>query len=307
MPLYAGKDGLFMNTRDLEYFIRLTEIKNFSKVAQEFGVSQPTITFALKRLEEEVNSRLIIRHRAQGGLLITDSGAQLLNHAKRMLLHYNLVQKEITNSRLKMLSMGLPPIIENNYFPEVAKNLKKAGLLDKIQTMEYGSRTTLRALQNGEIDMALLGSIDPLSDELIITEEFDRQPFEIFVAKNHPLAQKKEVWFKDLRREDFVLFKNGFVHNHAFDLLAARNHFRPHVVFRSNGTHSLMNLIADGVGIGLLTAVVNPIRKDIVKIKLLDTDVPMFVTSIAYRRSHVFNNLQQSILDNIRGTLIKNE
>lgn len=191
MPLYVGKDGLFMNTRDLEYFIRLTEIKNFSKVAQEFGVSQPTITFALKRLEEEVNSRLIIRHRAQGGLLITDSGAQLLNHAKRMLLHYNLVQKEITNSRLKMLSMGLPPIIENNYFPEVAKNLKKASLLDKIQTMEYGSRITLRALQNGEIDMALLGSIDPLSDELIITEEFDRQPFEIFVAKNHPLAQKK--------------------------------------------------------------------------------------------------------------------
>lgn len=114
-----------MNTRDLEYFIRLTEIKNFSKVAQEFGVSQPTITFALKRLEEELNAHLIVRHRAQGGLLITDSGAQLLNHAKRMLLHYNLVQKEITNSRLKMLSLGLPPIIENNYFPEVAKNLKK--------------------------------------------------------------------------------------------------------------------------------------------------------------------------------------
>lgn len=104
-----------------------------------------------------------------------------------------------------------------------------------------------------------------------------------------------------------MLFKNGFVHNQAFELLAARNHFRPHIVFRSNGTHSLMNLIADGVGIGFLTAVVNPIRKDIVKVELLDTDVPMFVTSIAYRRSHVFNKLQQAILDNIRRTLINNE
>lgn len=82
-----------------------------------------------------------------------------------------------------MLSLGLPPIIENNYFPNVAKDLKENGLLDKIQTMEYGSKTTLKALQNGEIDMALLGSIDPLSDELIITEEFDRQPFGIFVPK----------------------------------------------------------------------------------------------------------------------------
>lgn len=84
-----------MNTKDLEYFIRLTEIKNFSKVAKEFGVSQPTITFALQRLEEEVNSCLIIRHRAQGKLLITDSGAQLLNHAQRMLMHYNLVKKRL--------------------------------------------------------------------------------------------------------------------------------------------------------------------------------------------------------------------
>lgn len=54
-----------MNTKDLEYFIRLTEIKSFSKVAKDFSVSQPAITFALKRLENELNAKLIIRFRAQ--------------------------------------------------------------------------------------------------------------------------------------------------------------------------------------------------------------------------------------------------
>ncbi|MFT8728035.1 MAG: LysR substrate-binding domain-containing protein [Liquorilactobacillus ghanensis] len=292
-----------MNTKDLEYFIKLTEIKSFSKVAKDFSVSQPAITFALKRLENELNTKLIIRFRAQKELIVTDSGKQLLEHAKRILLNYQLAKKEIDNSRLQRLALGLPPIIENNYFPLIAKNLKNRGLLDKIKTWEYGSKTTLTALQNGEIDLALLGSIAPLSDEKIYTEEFDRQPFAIFVSRHHPLARTKQVYFRKLKNEDFVLFKDGFIHNQAFNLLASRNHLRPRVIFRSNGTHSLMNLIAQGVGIGFLTSVINPLRNDIVKVKLLDQDLPHFVTSIAYRRSHIFNPLQQEILTEIRNSL----
>ncbi|KRL96933.1 malolactic regulator [Liquorilactobacillus satsumensis DSM 16230 = JCM 12392] len=296
-----------LNTKDLEYFINLTQLKNFSKVAQKFGVSQPTITFALQRLENELNAKLIIRHRAQRRLVITESGQQLLEHATDIMLHYQWLQREILAGHQKKLSLGLPPIIENNYFPRIAKRLKEQKLLDKIQTMEYGSKTTLEALQTGEVDLALLGSIDPLSNEEIITEEFDRQPFVIYVARTHPLAHQKTVSFADLKAEDFVLFKDGFVHNQAFNLLAKRSHFRPHVVFRSNGIHSLINLIADGVGIGFLTATIKTKRSDVVRLELRDPDAPSFVTNIAYRRSHVFNKLQQQILDSIRETLITNK
>ncbi|WP_057745980.1 LysR family transcriptional regulator [Liquorilactobacillus capillatus] len=295
-----------MNTRDMEYFIRLTEVKNFSKVAQEFKVSQPSVTFALQRLEKELETKLIIRHRAHGQLLITDSGQQLLLHARQMLKHYQLTKIEITNIKQKKLVLGLPPIIENNYFPLIARRLKAENLLDRIKTMEYGSMRTLDALRKGEIDLALLGSIGSLSDEEIVTEEFDRQPFSIFVSRNHRLANKKSVYFADLKKEDFVLFKDGFVHNQAINALARRNHFRPHVVFRSNGTHSLMNLIADEVGIGFLTSVITPMRDDIVKVDLLDKDTPHFVTSIAYRQAYFFNSLQSEILNNVRRTLFKN-
>ncbi|KRM88953.1 malolactic regulator [Liquorilactobacillus vini DSM 20605] len=302
MLIFSQGESVIMNTRDLEYFIKLTELKNFSKVAHEFKVSQPTITFALRRLEEELNAKLIIRFRAQKQLIITDSGQQLIKHAKNILQNYALLKKEITQAHLQKLNLGLPPIIENRYFPLIAKNLKQDHLLNKIETREYGSKTTLQALQNGSIDLALLASIDPLSDPNIQTQEFDRQPFAIFVSANHALAQKKEAYFKDLKNEDFVLFKDGFIHNQAFSLLASRNHFRPKVIFRSNGTHSLMNLIAKGIGIGFLTAVVDP-PENIVKVNLLDKDVPHFVTSIAYRRSHIFNPLQEKILNSIQASL----
>ncbi len=53
-----------MNIRDFEYFHQLVKEKNFSKVAQNFSVSQPTVTLAIKRLEEEFETTFFIRDRS---------------------------------------------------------------------------------------------------------------------------------------------------------------------------------------------------------------------------------------------------
>lgn len=110
-----------MNTKDIAYFIKLTEIKSFSKVANTFGVSQPTVSFALKRLEEELGTTLIVRFRAQKTLRVTASGQQFLVHARRILDELKVASQEITDQRLKHLTLGLPPIIENNYFRKLLK------------------------------------------------------------------------------------------------------------------------------------------------------------------------------------------
>ena len=103
-----------MNVRDLEYSIKLADIKNFSKVAASFNVSQPTITFALQRLEKSFGAGLMIRHRAHGDLSLTDSGQQLLC-TRRPSREYQLAQRELTeNSR--GLAMGLPPIMRTLIF-----------------------------------------------------------------------------------------------------------------------------------------------------------------------------------------------
>lgn len=292
-----------MNIRDLAYFVKLTEIKNFSQVAQYFHVSQPTITFALQRLEKELGTTLLIRHRAHSDLLITPSGEQLLTHATNIVNEDRLLRRELQNQKQEKLLLGLPPIIENTYFPKIAKQLKQAKLLDRIQTLEEGSMTTLEALQAGTIDLALLGSVTPLADPGLTTVVFGQRPFAIYVARTHPLAQRAGVYFAELKNEDFVLFKGGFIHNRAFNALAKQNHFRPHVAFRSNGTQSLLNLIANEVGIGFLTTAMLDQDADVVRVPLLDEQVPQFITSLAYRQSHVFTPAQQQVVATISETL----
>lgn len=285
-----------MNTKDLAYFKELINQKNFSKVADFFGVSQPTITTAIKRLETEFGSQLIIRDRVHHELTITQSGQQLAEHATSILRELDTAHHEIQNLVQNQIALGLPPIIENYYFPKIAAQLKQQRLLRHILTVEGGSVDLRKGLLDGQMDMALLGSIEPLSYQNLIADEFDRHPFYIYVGKTHPLADRKRIFFSELRHEDFVLFENSFVHNQAFNRLTRRNHFRPDVVFRSNDTHMIMKLVAQNVGITYLTDIVDQ-QADVVRLELMDEERPEFITSIVYRTTHILTPAQQQLLD----------
>lgn len=292
-----------MNTKDLAYFDRLIKLKNFSQVAAEFGVTQPTITTAIKRLEADFGAKLVLRDRVHNDLTVTASGQQLAIHAEAILRKLDLAHQEITHLTQQRTVLGLPPIIENHYFPRVAAHLQERGMLENIETLEGGSVQLRNALRDGQVDLALLGSTEPLSYKTLVAEEFDRQPFNIFVSTAHPLAKRKRIYFSELRREKFVLFNNSFIHDTAFNQLARRNHFRPDVVFRARDTHIIMNLVAENVGVTYLTGLVDQHRNDVVRLELLDDEQPEFISSIAYRSSHVLTPAQEQVLAVLRGTL----
>ena len=86
-----------MNTKDIEYYVQIVKQKNFTKVANYFRVSQPTITYALQRLEKEFDATLITRDRSHHELIVTPSGKQLFLHAQAIL-------QEISLQGLKSLS-----------------------------------------------------------------------------------------------------------------------------------------------------------------------------------------------------------
>jgi len=292
-----------MNTKDLAYFSDLTQTKNFSKVAQDFGVTQPTITMAIKRLEAEFQTKLVLRDRTRNDLVVTASGEQLAVHARAILAELDLTHQEITHLTQDQTVLGLPPIIENHYFPRVAAHLQAQGMLANLQTLEGGSVWLRQALRDGQADLALLGSTAPLSYKSLVAEAFDRQPFRIFVAATHPLAKRQRIYFSELKHEKFVLFNSSFVHNSAFNQFTRRNHFRPEVVFRANDTHVIMNLVAQNVGVTFLTATGAQHRDDVVQLELLDDAQPEFIASIVYRDSHVLTPAQQQVLAVLRTTL----
>ncbi|WP_243686150.1 LysR substrate-binding domain-containing protein [Lentilactobacillus rapi] len=166
--------------------------------------------------------------------------------------------------------------------------------------MEEGSLSALKDLKYGKLDISFLGYVDEIDDSEIQIDEFDRQPFSILVTKQNPLAKRTTIAFRELKGQPFILFKNSFVHDQVFRTLAQANHMRPAVIFRSIETQSIINLVAQDVGIGLLSNAVKVTNPNVVLLKLTDTPQPKFKLGLATRKDTVFSPSQAKIIEKIR-------
>ena len=282
-----SKKGFQMNIKDIKYYCALVKTKNFSKVAEQFSVSQPTITLAIKRLEKAFDTTFFIRDQSHRELRITEAGQQFFLHAQVILNELTVARQEIAHANDRQIRFGLPPIIGNFYFPPLTPQLMQAGLMAQLEPYEYGSAHLLKMVQKGELDLALLGSLTPISSPQLRTQVLARYPIKIIVAKNHPLAarQANGVAFRELQSQAFITLarENEFVHQQAFRHLAQINHFRPKVLYQTNDVHILKSMVASNLGIAYLTDLALSPSDNVVPIPLTDADQPVFLVSAVMR------------------------
>lgn len=259
-----------MNLKDLEYFKLLASEKSFTKVAQFFGVSQPTVTYAIKRLEEKLGVSLIIRDQSHKRIILTQAGKILESHALKVFQELDLATTEISRLKDDVIQFGLPPIIGNFYFPKLSTHLFKQGLMEHIHIVDGGSHDLHALLLKGEIDIALLGSFESIENENLITELLFKNRFMIVVSKTHPLADRKSVSFAELKQEKFVLLDEHYVHLNAFRRLTQHTSFEPHIIYKSSDLNILKGMIRENVGIGFLTEIAVNQSDDVVCIRLDD-------------------------------------
>lgn len=286
-----------MKIKDLEYFTKLINLKNFTAVANYFSVSQPTVTYAVKRLEEEFNTELIRRDQSHQGIIITESGEQLYRHAVTILKEITLTNKDMARIAATKLRFGLPPIIGTYYFSKLAPRLVQSGVINQFETIEAGSSELLADLEAGNIDAALLGSASPLSTETIQADVIEQHRFKIIVGPNSALAQQTKIGFKDLADQQFIMLAEGFVHPHVFKALSDLNQIKPKVVYRTSDASILKSMVHEDAGIGFLTETGITAADNLVSLDLIDEPQPTFYISLAYRKSQRFSKTQQALLD----------
>ncbi|EOA3455518.1 LysR family transcriptional regulator [Enterococcus hirae] len=289
-----------MNTRDIEYYVQIVKQKNFTKVAKYFQVSQPTITYALKRLEKELDAVLITRDRSHHELVITPAGKQLFIHAQSILQEIKMAKAEITQLQKKKLRFGMPPIIGNEYFPKLSSYFIKSQLMDQIEITDGGSRDLYGMIHQGRIDLAILGSTQPIIDQKLEIELLLDKRFMIVVAPTHPFADRQTISFSDLTAEQFVLLNEHYVHPAAFKKLAKQAHIEPKLVYQSNDLAILKSMIRENIGIGFLTEIAIHPEDHLVSIPLSDQLQPHFLISLAKRTQQIPTPLQENVVEVIQ-------
>lgn len=278
------KAGIAMNFKDIEYFQQLVTEKNFTKVAHFFNVSQPTVTYAIKRIEQELGVVLFVRDQSHHKVELTAAGKLFSHHATSLLTELKVAKKELTQLSEETIRFGLPPIIGNYFFHAFSQALIKEGLLDYLELVEGGSNELTQRLKTGRIDMGVVGSIHPLRDPHLISEVLMIRDFVIVVSPNHPLASRTSIAFHELAQEDFLLLNEQYIHPTALQAFATQAHINPIIRHQGQDLAILKSMIRANIGIGFLTELAIVEDDHLIKIPITDKDQPRFWVSLV--RSH---------------------
>ena len=243
-----------MELRQLRYFTTIAETLNFHRAAERLNVSQPPLTVAIRKLEEELGAPLFVREAR--GVSLTAAGEAALPFARSALVQADLVRQatregsEGERGRLLIGFIGsavfalLPMIIPEfrSRFPGVALVLQEATSVDIVDRV-----------RSGELDVGFV-RLPLLEAEQLDVEVVEQDHLVAAVATSHPLASRQTLALSALADEPFIIFPKSSV-LHATIMMACHNAgFAPNVAQEAEQVHTIMSLVQSGLGVALVPA-----------------------------------------------------
>jgi LysR family transcriptional regulator, hydrogen peroxide-inducible genes activator len=197
-----------MTLTELKYIVAVARERHFGRAAEACFVSQPTLSVAIKKLEDELGVQLFERGSTE--VSITPIGAQIVEQAQRVLEESSAI-KEIAKQGKDPLAGPLrvgviytiSPYLLPALVPRMIKNTPKMPLL----LQEGLTIKLLESLRLGDIDVAILA--EPFPNQGFVSQAVYDEPFVVAVPNGHPWARRKHVKSSELKEETMLLLGTG--------------------------------------------------------------------------------------------------
>lgn len=250
------------NVRDLELLILLAQYGSFTDVALEAGVTQPTVSQAIKRLEEKTGSQLVQRHRfgSQGGVKLTNTGIAVVRQVSQALDVINTIPN-IINNRLQVRRIGLPPIISSLLSCQPGQDCPPTA--PNVSLYNVGSQKLLSEIAAHKVDYGAVASTkESLSVDGVEVTKLASYPFGMTCTEGM-VERLGTQGITSLRPEDllklppdirFVTLNRDFVHAQATERLIHLSEPISHMIEVSD-VETLKMITTSGMACSLITSV----------------------------------------------------
>ena len=240
-----------MNLRALQYFVKLADLRHFSKAAEACFVSQPTLSTQVRKLEDELGVQLV--ERSPRKIMLTPVGEEIAERARLVLndvAQIRAVARRAGDPADGNLRLGLFPTLAPYFLPHVIPTVRRQFPNLRLQLAEEKTENIINMLQQGELDAALLAL--PINDDGLDMEILFEEPFVLALPAEHPLGAKARITLKDLKGTELLLLDEGHcLRDHALEVCAlAGAHER--VDFHATSMETLRQMVAANVGITLM-------------------------------------------------------
>lgn len=240
-----------MELHQLRYFVAVAETGSFSRGAERCGITQPSLSQQILKLEGELDQRLFDRlgRRVQ----MTPSGRVLLPRAQRILAEVNsaskAVQQDVTDGK-GSLTIGAIPTVAPFLLPEALKELRKRFPDAELHICEDTTDRLTQMLVRAEIDCAVMS---PPVEEPHLKEEnlFTEELFAI-LPPDHPLANAGQLKLSQLNGEDAIVLQPMHCLSSQIDAFCKAENVARNVSCSTSQLSTLYNMVSLGMGLSLV-------------------------------------------------------
>ncbi|MGE7781021.1 LysR family transcriptional regulator [Peribacillus sp. NPDC097264] len=240
-----------MELRDLQSFIEVANHNSFTKAAAHSYLSQPSLSKAIKKLEQELHVELF--DRSTRHLRLTDAGRivyQQGQKALQALSELDILLGDLKDIATGEIKIGMPPLIGTLFFPEIARRFHQQHPNVSIELVELGAKLIGQLVEDGRIDLGLV--VMPANEAKFDIYPFIQDEFVLFVHDDHPLAHQSSVSLTELKEEKFILFTKDFTLHDYVIQACEENGFSPIISYQSSQWDLIVELVSSKLGIALL-------------------------------------------------------
>jgi LysR family hydrogen peroxide-inducible transcriptional activator len=246
-----------MTLTELKYIVAVARQKHFGHAAEACFVAQPTLSVAIKKLEDELG--VVIFERGGTEISMTPLGAQIVAQAERV-LEQTAAIKEIAKQNKDPLAgplrLGVIYTVAPYLLPPLVKTMIERVPQMPLVLQENFTVRLIELLRQGELDAAIMAL--PFSDQGLMVQPLYDEPFVVAMPKHHSWAQRDSIAAEELKSETMLLLGNGHCfRDQVLEVCPEMSRFSTSGdgiarTFEGSSLETIRHMVASGIGITVL-------------------------------------------------------
>ena len=243
-----------MTLTELRYIVAVARERHFGHAAEACFVSQPTLSVAIKKLEEELEVKLFERGTSE--VSVTPLGEAIVRQAQSVLEQAAAIKEIAKRGQDPLqgpLRLGLIYTIGPYLLPELVRQVIAQTPQMPLMLQENFTARLLDMLRSGELDCAIMAEPFP-ANGLAVAPLYD-EPFMVAVPSAHPLAQRSTISSEELKKETMLLLGTGHCfRDHVLEVCPEFARFASDAEgirksFEGSSLETIRYMVASGMGI----------------------------------------------------------
>jgi LysR family hydrogen peroxide-inducible transcriptional activator len=243
-----------MTLTELRYIVAVARERHFGRAAEACFVSQPTLSVAIKKLEEELDLKIFERGGSE--VSVTPLGDEIVRQAQSVLDQAGAIKEIAKRGKDPLagaLRLGIIYTIGPYLLPDLVRHTIERYPQMPLMLQENFTVKLLEMLRSGELDCAIMA--EPFPDAGLATAQLYDEPFVVALPTTHPLATRQVISAEELKRETMLLLGTGHCfRDHVLDVCPEFARFSSDAEgirrsFEGSSLETIKHMVASGMGV----------------------------------------------------------